>query len=207
MATGLNLVQYHGRTWKAHDKLVHNVVAGPDGAIWVNGWDGVQGSQYVAHFDGGDWTTYRTADSFVGPFLVSAVTPDGRVWGTVPERGLAAFDRLAAPSGLAAPEGQTWTDGASWTFYALPAGLSDGASGPVVAPDGALWISSGLGVARFDPVVAEQDSPDAAWSVYSTGDLLEGGRLGPIAFGPGGEIWFGATRFDPATAEGSPAAP
>ena len=203
VATGLNLVhQYDGQSWMAHDKLVHSVVAAPDGAIWVNGWDGTLGSQYVARFDGNDWTTYSTADSFAGSFLVSAVTPDGRVWGTVPERGLAAFD------GLAAPEGQTWTDDASWTFYALPEGFLGG--GPVVAPDGALWLRSRQGVARFDPSVAaaeaEGNSADSAWTVYSNEDVLDGGGFGPIAFAPGGEIWFGTTRFQPPV-ENNPAAP
>ena len=200
VASGLNLVRFDGQAWIPHDKLVHSVVAAPDGSIWVNGWDGSRGSQYVARFDGDEWTTYGTADSFAGAFAVSAVTPDGRVWGIVPEHGLAAFD------GLAAPDGQTWTDGASWTFHAPPEGFPfNGGPGPVLAPDGALWVRSQHRVARFDPAVAEQDSPGAAWTVYEHG--LESRGLGGIAFGPGGEIWFGATRFQPALAESRPAAP
>jgi hypothetical protein len=120
---------------------------------------------------------------------------------------LAAFDGLAAPPGPAAPKGQAWTDDASWTFYALPAGFSGDASGPVVAPDGALWIGSQDSVARFDPSLAEEESPDAAWTVYRNEGGVVGGGFGPIAFEPGGEIWFGATRFDPARAEGGLAAP
>ena len=138
-------------------------------------------------------------------FTISAVTPDGRVWGTVPERGLAAFD------GPAALEGQTWTDDASWTFYAPPEGFLGGGSGPVVAPDGALWVRSQQGVARFDPTVAvaevEGFSPDAAWTVYPSEDGLRDGGFGSIAFGPGGEIWFGTTRFQPPPVEDNPAVP
>jgi ligand-binding sensor domain-containing protein len=204
VASGLNLIQYDGQTWTRHDKLVHAVVAAPDGSVWVNGWDGSLGSQYVARFDGSEWTIYSTSETFPGRFAVSAVTPDGRVWGIVPERGLVAFD------GLAAPNGQTWTDSASWEFYAPPEGFPlNGGPGPVLAPDGALWVRSQQGVARFDPAVAaaeiEGDSPDAAWTVYEHD--LEGRGLGGIAFGPGGEIWFGATRFQAALAESSPAAP
>jgi len=218
VATGFNLFRYDGKTWIPYDKLVHSVVAAPDGSIWANGWDGSLGSQYVARFDGDEWTTYMTAESFPGAFTVGAVTPDGRVWGIVSERGLAAFDGLAAldgPADLEGPaalQGQTWTDETSWTFYAPPEGfLLDGGPGPVAAPDGALWMRSQHGVARFDPTVAvaeaEGFSPDAAWTIYTSEDGLPDGGFGSIAFGPGGEIWFGTTRFQPPPVEDNPAAP
>ena len=203
VATGLNLIQYDGQAWIPHDKLVHEVVAGPDGGVWVRGWDGTQGSQYVAYVNGGEWTTYHTGEVF----SVTAWTADGRAWAMDPDRGLAAFD------------GQPAADATSGTFYALPEGFSGGGPGPVVAPDGALWIRSQDSIARFDPSLADADSPDAAWTVYSTEIGAEGAGsdplafrpgsagFGPIAFGPGGEIWFGATRFQPTLAEGSPAAP
>jgi len=168
-------------------------MAAPDGAIWVNGWDGTQGSQYIAQFDGDEWETYGIAESAPGTFSVSAITPDGRVWGIMPERGLAAFD------------GRSWTDDASWTFYSPPGGLVLVGAWPAVAPDGALWMRFQEGVARFDPSLADEgDSPEAAWTLYE--DVLAGGYA-PIAFGPGGEIWFGATRFEPEKAEGGAAAP
>ena len=197
VANGFSLIQYDGQAWIPHDRLVHEVVAGPDGAIWVHGWDGTQGSQYVARFDGGEWTTYSSAEVF----SVTAMTADGRSWGLVPERGLAALD------GPGNTEGQAWTDDAIWTYYTSPQSLLGGGWGPVVAPDGALWMHSKQEVARFDPAVADLGSSDAAWTVYPFGDDLAGGRLGPIAFSPGGEVWFGATRFDPALAEGGPAVP
>jgi hypothetical protein len=190
VAKGFNLIQYDGQAWIPHDKLVYEVVVGPDGAIWVRGWDGTQGSQYVAYWDGGEWMTYYSGEVF----SVTAWTADGRAWGMDPDRGLAALHGLAAP------------DAAFWTYYALPEGFGGG-PGPVVAPDGALWLRSQQAVARFDPAVADEGSPEAAWTVYPIGDVLEGRRLGPFAFGLGTEIWFGATRFDSASAEGSPTTP
>jgi ligand-binding sensor domain-containing protein len=193
VATGLNLVRFDGEAWIPYDKLVHAVVAAPDGAVWVNGWGGSQGSQYVARFDGGEWTTYSIGESFAGTFSVSAVTGDGRVWGIVPDRGLAAFD------------GRAWSEAESWAFYAPPEGvLLHGGSGPYLAPDGALWMHTQHGVARFDPTLisaeAGGNSSKAAWTIYRSDDGLEGSSLGPIAFGPDGEIWLGATRFQPIAA-------
>ena len=202
VANGFNLIQYDGQAWLPHDRLVHEVVAGPDGAIWVRGWDGTQGSQYVAYWDGGEWMTYYSGEVF----SITAWTADGRGWGMDPDRGLAAFD------------GQPAAVATAGTFYTLPAGFSGG-PGPVVAPDGSLWLRSQGSVARFDPSRADTDSPEAAWTVYSNETGAEdagsdplafrpgSAGFGPIAFGPGGEIWFGATRFDPALAAGGPSTP
>ncbi len=187
-ATGLGLARFDGQAWVSYDRLVHAVVAAPDGAIWVNGWDGTQGSQYIARFDGEEWETFYAADSAPGAFSLSAVTSDGRVWGIVPERGLAAFD------------GQSWAEASSWAFYSPSDGLVLWGTWPTVAPDGALWMRFQEDVARFDPSLMGAE----AWTVYE--DILEGGGA-PIAFGPDGEVWFGATRFEPAGAEGSSPAP
>jgi len=184
VATGLNLLRFDGQAWTPYDKLVHAVVAGPDGALWANGWDGVQGSQYVARFDGEEWTNYYLDESFAGALSASAVTADGRVWGIAPDGRLAAFD------------GQAWSEAGSWAFYAPPGGGLLRGPGPILAPNGALWVRTQDGVARLDPTLE-------AWTVYGNGDV----GLGPIAFGPGGEIWLGATRLQPGLAEGSAASP
>ena len=82
-----------------------------------------------------------------------------------------------------------------WVQYEGINGILDRA----FAPDDALWMRSQHGVARFDPAVAvaevEGFSPDAAWTVYLSEDGLQGGGFGSIAFGPGGEIWFGSDAF------------
>jgi len=179
VATGFNLLRFDGKVWTPYDKLVHAVVAGPGDALWANGWDGVQGSQYVARFDGEEWTTYYLDESFAGAFSASAVTSDGRVWGLVPDGRLAAFD------------GQAWSEAGSWALYAPPEGVLLQGPGPILAPDGTLWVRTQDGVARLDRTLE-------AWTVYGNGD----GGPGPIAFGPGGEVWLGATRLQPGLAEG-----
>ena len=189
------LARFDGVSWTVHDRLANAVLSAPDGTVWVNGWDGTQDSDYVARFDGEAWAAYRSDDAFPGRFVAGAVTPDGLVWGLVPERGLVSFD------------GRSWIEPGSWDIYALPAGLSPAGS-LAVAPDGALWMPTVGGVARFDPAAAragqDEGSASGAWTRYSAPDSHCGSSFCPVAFGPQGEIWIGAARFQPAGSPGSP---
>jgi ligand-binding sensor domain-containing protein len=132
----------------------------------------LQGSQYVARFDGESWMTYKAADAYPGPFVVGAVTSDGLVWGIVPERGVARFD------------GGSWADAHSWTLYDTADGLpSDRVIDLVVAPDDAIWGITDGGIARFG---------GGDWEgIPFEGDL---GTVRGIAFAPDGSIWLGTTR-------------
>lgn len=192
VATGFGVATLEGDSWTVHDKLVHSIEAAPDGALWASGWEGTQGSFYIARFDGEEWTTYRQADSFPGRFEMRAVTSDGLVWGVVPGRGLASFD------------GRTWSDGSSWSFY-TSAGVPPPDSMQLlgVAPDGALWIGLEGSVARFDRAATDEKNSAEVWTLYP----VEGGRFGPIAFGSEGEIWLGTTRLQPELAEAVPSSP
>jgi ligand-binding sensor domain-containing protein len=181
-ASGLGLARFDGKTWTTFEKLANSVVAAPDGAVWISGWEGSQNSYYVARFDGETWATYKLADAYPDTFRASAVTPNGRVWDTAPGRRLISFD------------GQSWTDRESWAYHPLPDGLSSDRAHIVdVTPDGALWIRGGNGVARFDPSL----EPSEAWTVYVADSGLPDSYANATAFGPNGEIWFGATRFQP----------
>lgn len=184
VANGFGLARFDGER-TVYDRMIGSVVVAPDGAIWMNGWEGRQDSFYVARFDWLEWTTYKGGDSFPGGFMVGAMTPDGRLWGTVPERRLASFD------------GQSWADELSWTFYDTADGLPlDSILVMAVAPDGALWVGTEGGVARFD---------GQNWSAYPTEHGLVGNAVRAIAFGRDAEVWFGATRFRPAEADAAPA--
>jgi streptogramin lyase len=164
----------------------------------MNGWEGWQDSFYVARFDpstgsfdfaqdklraGSEgWTIYKSADSFPGAFMVGAVTLDGLVWGTVPEGGLASFD------------------GQSWTFHTRADSLPlDNIRGLAVAPDDALWASTGSGVARLDG----EGASDETWTTYTPDNGPASSIGSAIAFAPDGAIWFGTTRFQPTQAEGT----
>jgi len=189
IANGFALAHFDGQTWTVYDKLINSLEVAPDGAIWMNGWEGLQDSFYVARFDGENWPTYKNADSFPGAFLVRAVTSDGLVWGTVPEGRLASFD------------GQSWTDSQSWTFHTTAGSLPlDNIRGLAVAPDGALWVVTSSGVARLDG----EGASDGAWTTYTMDNGLASGIGSAIAFAPDGAIWFGTTRFQPAQAEAHP---
>lgn len=190
VANGFGLARFDGESWLVYDRLANSLVAAPDGAVWVNGWEGTQGSDYVARFDGQDWMAYRSADAFPGRFVAGVVTPDGLVWGIVPERGLASFD------------GGSWTQGSSWAVYTPPEGISlDGSLSLTVAPDGALWMRTAEGAARFDPAVVRSRSAETAlngtWTLYTVQHPLCSSSYRPIAFGPQGEVWFGTSRFLP----------
>jgi hypothetical protein len=103
--------------------------------------------------------------------------------------------------GLARFDGETWMDDESLMFYDLPGGLSQDQSARLtVAPDGALWVVIGGAVARFDP----ESPPDEAWTVYTRGDGLQDSHYHAMAFGPGGEFWFGATQFQVGERQGGP---
>jgi ligand-binding sensor domain-containing protein len=171
VATGHGLARFDGQSWTVHDKLVNSLVLAPDGVIWANGWEGLQGSQYVARFDGASWTTFKSADSYPGGFSVGAVTSDGRVWGVTSERRLASFD------------GRSWTDGQSWRFYDTADGLpSDQIVDLVVAPDDALWAITDGGAACLDGTVWESIQLDPGL-----------GTINAMAFAPDGSIWLGTS--------------
>ena len=173
-ATGLTLAHYDGQSWTTHDRLVHSVAIAPassSGAgdtLWVAGWEGTQGSDYVARLEGSEWI--MTLDRSLGSL---AVTPDGQVWGVAGEQGLAHFDGrswtfpelpadLEGPAGTLAiaPDGALWAsgndriarfDGVTWTVYPS----AEGVQGIAVAPDGSLWLGKSNGAARFQPPAAQ----------------------------------------------------
>jgi hypothetical protein len=172
MANGFTLARFDGQSWTSYEKLVNSLALAPDGAIWMNGWEGLQGSEYVARFDGESWTTYRSADSYPGGFTVGAVTPDGSVWGITSGRGLASFD------------GQSWTDGRSWAFYDAADGLpSDQIIDLAVAPDGALWAITAGGIGYFG---------GRGWKSVELDHSL--GAVKAMAFAPDGSIWLGTSK-------------
>ena len=172
VATGFTLARFDGQSWTRYDKLVNSLAVAPDGAIWVNGWEGRQGSQYVARFDGERWTTYKSTDSYPGGFMVGAVTADGLVWGVDSERRLACFD------------GGSWTDGQSWTFYGTADGLpSDRIVDLVIAPKGVLWAITDAGIAYVD---------GGGWKSIPLGDLP--GTINDMAVAPDGSVWLATSR-------------
>lgn len=172
VASGFGLARFDGQSWTSYEKLANSLVLAPDGAIWMNGWEGLAGSFYVARFDGQSWTTYKGADSYPGGFMVGAVTSDGLVWGVVPESRLACFD------------GQSWADSQSWTFYSTADGLpSDQVFDLVVAPDDVLWAITEGGIAYFD---------GGAWEGIPLDHEL--GTVHAMAFAPDGSIWLGTSK-------------
>ncbi|MFB0536498.1 MAG: two-component regulator propeller domain-containing protein [Anaerolineae bacterium] len=68
-----------------------------------------------------------------------------------------------------------------------------------MAPDDALWVSTGSGVARLDG----EGASDEAWTTYTPDNGPASSIGSAIAFAPDGAIWFGTTRFQPTQAEGT----
>jgi ligand-binding sensor domain-containing protein len=180
---GMGLARFDGEGWTSYDKLAIFLAVAPDGTLWITGWEGLQSSSYVAHFDGKEWTTYYTDELFQDSLARIAVTPDGSLWGSTTQHGLARFD------------------GQAWTFHSLPDGLPADISALSVAPDGAVWIGTGKGAARLaDP--ASGTAGKEAWIIYTSADGLADDNVRAIAFAPDGAVWFGtadgASRFQPA---------
>jgi ligand-binding sensor domain-containing protein len=181
VANGFSLARFDGQSWTVYEKLANSIVTAPDGAVWINGWKGLQGSFYVARFDGENWMTFPSADAFPGGFQVAAATADGCVWG-ITDGGLTCFD------------GESWTDSLSWTFYPIPDTLSlESARTLVTAPDGSLWMRADNGLARFDV----EGASDEKWTIY----ICEHGCGSAIAFAPDGAVWIGTTHFRPTHVE------
>jgi ligand-binding sensor domain-containing protein len=186
VATSFGLAHYDGKAWDFYDKLPYSIIGTVDGAVWISGWEGRQDSNYIARFDGEDWTTFRSADAFPGPFVAQDVTDDGRLWGTVLDGGLAAF------------MGPSWSDGGSWSVYTVPDPYVEEFGPATRAPDGTLWLRTDNGLVRFDPPAeGAERGAEEAWTAYAPEGALRGPLTGPLAFGPEGEVWIGATRFEP----------
>jgi hypothetical protein len=179
VASMLELSRFDGQVWTSYGKLVHDLAVGPDGALWVSGWEGSQTSFYVARLDGVEWTTYDTMDLLGHGVGSIAVTPDGDVWGDAGEHGIVRYDgetwRHTDTAGAASLP-FTWEGAAS-----LPstwAGLPDsGNRRLVVGPDGVLWVASYEGLAYLD---------SDRWTAHEAGI---GGKA--LAFGPDGTLWLG----------------
>jgi hypothetical protein len=188
VANGLALASYDGVSWTVYSKLANSIVVDPGAgegpeAVWVSGWEGRENSMFIGRLAGGDWQQYAIADSYPGSFTASAVTPGGWLCGLNAGQGVACFD------------GSDWSSADAWTTHDEALGLDLGHSlgPPSSAPDGALWIVTPAGLLRWD---AQREGRDA-WTLYSPGSDQVLTRPGPLAFGPEGEVWIGATRFQP----------
>ncbi len=168
IATGFNLAHYQNGEWTIMDRLVNFVAVTPDGALWVSGWEGAQGSQYVARFDGTKWTI--AARAAISQLLVDS---DSSVWGIKNDNTLVRFEG-ANPQTFAnlpfdqiddltsAPNGEVWAatdqgvvrfDGSTWR---QATGLPNGVTQIAFAPDGSIWLGDWTGtVSRVDPATIE----------------------------------------------------
>ncbi|HET7090935.1 MAG TPA: hypothetical protein VFL17_20075, partial [Anaerolineae bacterium] len=133
IATGFKLVRYAGGEWTMQSKLASFLAVAPDGALWVSGWEGTQGSQYLARFDGTNWTIVKQVS--VGQLRTG---PDGSLWGIEDAARLAHFD------------GQTWQAFSDAPFRQI--------NGFAIAPNGVVWVATERGLLQFDGTVWLQDT-------------------------------------------------
>jgi hypothetical protein len=174
VATGLGLARFDGSSWQTYDRLAHTVALGPGGAVWASGWQGTQGSEYVARFDGETWT--QVSDRSL--HLLEAT--DTEIWGWAGEQGLARFD------------------GDEWTFYDTVDGRSL-ASGRALAvrplsPVGTgptVWVAGTGALFHFD---------DGSWTVYDLPTLVAELSITDMAVSIDGAVWLatshGALQFE-----------
>jgi streptogramin lyase len=175
IANGFTLAHYDGLVWGNYDMLANSVVVGPDDSIWVNGWEGTQGSFYTTHLDGSDWIFYPLR-SLPGPFRVEVVTEGGLAWSLAEQNGVVSFD------------GETWTE------YPLTAGFDQAYPATLgVDPEGVLWLVGSESIAVLDRL----SSPVATWTTYEIDLSIAPFHPGLIDFAPDGAAWLATTRFDP----------
>jgi ligand-binding sensor domain-containing protein len=163
VATGLALARFDGESWATVDRLVHLASIAPGDTLWAVGWEGTQGSDYVARLDGSGWT--KSLDRSLASLVVA---PDGHVWGVDGERGLARSDGeswefLQPPADLGpiralaiGPDGTLWAGGndqiahlgeSGWFVYPSV----EGVQAIAFAADGSLWLATSNGVAHSQP--------------------------------------------------------
>lgn len=192
VATGFGLARYDGQAWTTYDMLANSLVPAPDGSIWTNSWKGEADSSYITRLDPvaavDEWTTFHISESHPGAFYLHAVTSDGWLWGVIPGVGVASFD------------GREWTAAESWRIYPLPGDLPlRGGFHMAISQDGKLWVATPRGAAHMaaEGRSGQEESTvrRELWTEYTADCDVPAGTLRPIASGPGGEVWFGATRF------------
>jgi hypothetical protein len=132
VASALELSRFDGQTWTSYGKLAHHVAVGPEGTLWMSGWEGTLGSNYVARYDGAEWVTYDVIDVLGYGVGAIAVTAEGDLWGTAASDGVVRYD------------------GVTWTHLPAADGLMPEVSELIVAPDGVLWAVGRAGLARLD---------------------------------------------------------
>jgi ligand-binding sensor domain-containing protein len=158
-ASGMDLGRFDGVSWTTYDRYASAVEVTPDGAVWISGWKGTQGSDYSARFDGSAWTEYP------GGRGTLAVTPDGQVWAVGADGGLECFDNQAWSScdGMGKPrlevsdclvkslDGSLWAAG-NEDLVRLDADAWQVHPGAIAcAPDGSLWLGTSNGVVHWEP--------------------------------------------------------
>ena len=176
-ATGSNpgIARFDGTAWTTVPppaRMPWWLEAGPDGSMWTVISDASGGG--VARWSDGTWRTFGVEDGVTSSVMGAvSVTPSGTYLGT--SAGLLRFDgdrwsrawpdATRRPSWTLVQEGQLaavsateawavddtalwhWLDGA-WEGPVIPAGFEGWTPSRIsLAPDGALWVASGWGVA------------------------------------------------------------
>ncbi len=168
IAAGFKLARYRNGEWTIIDRLISSVEVATDGTLWASGWEGTQGSQYVARFDGTQWTIVERA---AVRQLLSA--GDGSVWGIKDDNSLVRYTGNASQTFtdlpfdriddlVSAPDGDVWAitergvmrfGGAQWQ---LASNLPDNITQIAFAPDGSIWVGDRTGtVTRIDPAAVQ----------------------------------------------------
>jgi len=161
-------------------------VEAPDGSLWATtgpcciGTDGA-----VMHWDGSSWSSLDldtlNADATVGALAVDAA---GRPW-------IGWVRNVEPPPPPGSPVYAGWVsryDGSSWTTFDATdaAALGGGVFTITQLPDGAVWVASAAGLARFDGSSwADADGPWGTWGAS-------------VAAAPDGAIWVAAYGSDEA---------
>jgi ligand-binding sensor domain-containing protein len=180
--------RFDGKVWNSYgpeDGLVNgtgaSIAATADGEVWFSTYveEGIFDTGGLSHYDGQTWITHTESSGLVHRNVKSiATTADGTVW----------FATGHSLSRFTGPETKA-SDNETWPIYTYP--LDDEITSLVVAPDGALWVSTwGGGISRFD---------GQTWTTYMTGEGPASHNIESIAVGPDGTVWVsthdGLSRF------------
>ena len=223
----LGIASFDGQTWSAHTPelpglypWVVDLAAGADGSLWaIAMWStgGGQPEGALLRWTGSEWQCIDDPEGHLGSSVYDVdVASDGAVWVATIDglarysQGLwASFDRGECGAVAPGPGGEAYTvnaagelwryTGAGWTALPPPPTGPPGFRALHVTRDGAVWIATMDGVARYDGL---------AWRHFTAADGLPGAPVACIAEDAAGLLWFGtnsgAVLVDPATLDLSP---
>lgn len=165
---------------------VYAIARGLDGIIYAAGDftdAGGSGADYIAKWDGSNWSVLQSATAINGPVFALAVGPDGRIY---------VGGNFTNAGGDANADYVAVYNPATNTYSALGTGLDAVCNALAFTPSGTLYATGGFATAGGGAARRIALWNGSAWSALSTGLDPAGPGVGlALAVAPDGSLYVG----------------